>query len=342
RIHLAVGASTLLSFLLFALVPLPPAYLSSGFFHRPVELIPALLFGVSAWSRFRKRLWVTESFEHWVLMSLITAVAAALYMASSASLFDARHIFAHVLKIVSYQFVLTGLFISMVSIYRREGESITQLIEANRSLAEEVKERERAEGALRQVQDELESQIALRTADLIARGHQLKTTHEELSLVMASIPSILIGLDAQGRITLWNAAAGQRCGIGEAEALGRPIARCGIEWLLPDMDAEVGQWVQNQMLFRCNDLPYLKDGEKRLVGFSIRPILAQERNATTFIVTGADITERKRLERDLAQSQKLEAIGHLAAGIAHEINTPIQYVSDNIRFLEDSFGKLDS
>ena len=43
----------------------------------------------------------------------------------------------------------------------------------------------------------------------------------------------------------------------------------------------------------------------------------------------------------MAQAQKLESIGHLAAGIAHEINTPIQYVSDNLRFLEVSFGKLD-
>ncbi|HLA94818.1 MAG TPA: DAHL domain-containing protein, partial [Pyrinomonadaceae bacterium] len=50
-----------------------------------------------------------------------------------------------------------------------------------------------------------------------------------------------------------------------------------------------------------------------------------------------DITEQKLLEDKLQRGQKLESIGQLAAGIAHEINTPTQYVGDNVRFLQDSF-----
>ena len=53
-----------------------------------------------------------------------------------------------------------------------------------------------------------------------------------------------------------------------------------------------------------------------------------------------DVTERNRLEIELRQAQKLEAVGSLAAGIAHEINTPIQFVGDNIRFLRDAFADL--
>jgi signal transduction histidine kinase len=55
----------------------------------------------------------------------------------------------------------------------------------------------------------------------------------------------------------------------------------------------------------------------------------------------AEIAERERVQRELAQAKKLEAIGHLAAGIAHEINTPAQYVGDNIRFLKDVFADVD-
>lgn len=53
-----------------------------------------------------------------------------------------------------------------------------------------------------------------------------------------------------------------------------------------------------------------------------------------------DITERRRLERQFEQAQKLESIGQLAAGIAHEINTPIQYIGDNATFLKGAFRDL--
>ncbi len=53
-----------------------------------------------------------------------------------------------------------------------------------------------------------------------------------------------------------------------------------------------------------------------------------------------DVTERNRLEIELRQAQKLEAVGGLASGIAHEINTPIQFVGDNLRFLSDAFKDM--
>jgi PAS domain S-box-containing protein len=66
-----------------------------------------------------------------------------------------------------------------------------------------------------------------------------------------------------------------------------------------------------------------------------------------FIAVKEDITERKRTERErhlmelqLRQAQKLEAIGQLAAGITHEINTPMQYIGDNTRYLQASFEEL--
>jgi PAS domain S-box-containing protein len=54
-----------------------------------------------------------------------------------------------------------------------------------------------------------------------------------------------------------------------------------------------------------------------------------------------DITSRNQLRVQLLQAQKLESVGQLAAGIAHEINTPIQYIGDNVRFLKDAFEGLD-
>jgi two-component system, NtrC family, sensor kinase len=53
-----------------------------------------------------------------------------------------------------------------------------------------------------------------------------------------------------------------------------------------------------------------------------------------------DLSERKALERTLAHAQKMESIGQLAAGIAHEINTPIQFISGNLQFLQMSVARL--
>lgn len=70
------------------------------------------------------------------------------------------------------------------------------------------------------------------------------------------------------------------------------------------------------------------------------PIFDQSAQVYAGIALYEDITEKLILERDLRQAQKLESVGQLAAGIAHEINSPIQYVGDNILFLKDSLTNI--
>lgn len=87
--------------------------------------------------------------------------------------------------------------------------------------------------------------------------------------------------------------------------------------------------------FRCRR----RDGQIRWLAEDVvvEPIAPGRWRATGVCM---DITERKALETQLSHAQKLESIGHLAAGVAHEINTPIQYIGDNIRFLKEAFAGL--
>lgn len=85
-----------------------------------------------------------------------------------------------------------------------------------------------------------------------------------------------------------------------------------------------------------------------LAGWSKQPISPEGHaalesladTATRVILTARADAAQRQLSQQLAQSQRLESVGQLAAGIAHEINTPTQFVSDNIRFLRGAFPKL--
>ena len=68
--------------------------------------------------------------------------------------------------------------------------------------------------------------------------------------------------------------------------------------------------------------------------------LSEVTEPPVFVAVITDISDKKNLEMQLAQAKKLESIGQLAAGIAHEINTPAQFVGDNTRFVKDAFGDL--
>jgi len=192
---------------------------------------------------------------------------------------------------------------------------------------------------------EVEMQKAQEAAEAAARAKgellaKLQAAHAETELFLRSIPSVLIGMDSLGRISRWNLTATKTFGVDERSVEGRTIEDCGIRWLHPEMKAEIARWLATESFYRCDSLAYEREGKTRFVGLHVLRIPAESCEQTGFIITGADVTERRGLEEQLRQAQKLEAIGQLAAGIAHEINTPTQYVGDNIGFLKDSWNPL--
>lgn len=178
--------------------------------------------------------------------------------------------------------------------------------------------------------------------DRLRAEQELQAAYAETELFLQSVPSILIGLNGEGQITRWNRSAAEIFRLSSDQVLGRSIVDCGIKWLNPKMSQEVAHWLQTEFAHHADDLAYESQGQKRFLGFGVHRVKCEAGGPRRFIVSGADITERKNLELQLQQAQKLEAIGQLAAGIAHEINTPTQYVGDNTTFLKDSWQSIAS
>jgi len=174
-----------------------------------------------------------------------------------------------------------------------------------------------------------------------AEAH-LREAHKESELVINSVPTILIGLDTSGRITQWNLAAREVFGLVPADVRGKSLLNCGIKWLDQDIEAKIYEWLDAKSVCRVDNIHFQKDGETRLLGFTVTPVEFANQSASAVLIIGADTTQRKAMEEQLRQSQKLEAIGQLAAGIAHEINTPTQFVGDNTTFIKDSWQTISS
>jgi PAS domain S-box-containing protein len=168
----------------------------------------------------------------------------------------------------------------------------------------------------------------------------LRTAHQEAEIFINAVPSILIGVDRDSHITRWNPTAASTFGLSRTEVLGKQLANCGVRWLRPDMPEEIRSWCSERSARRCDLIPFETNGEKRLIGLTITAIRVAGGNSTELLVIGSDVTDRNALEMQLLLAQKLGSVGQLAAGIAHEINTPIQYVGDNVRFLKDAFQDL--
>jgi PAS domain S-box-containing protein len=158
--------------------------------------------------------------------------------------------------------------------------------------------------------------------DITARKEaeaELRRTNETLQTVIHTSPLPIVAVDSQGLVQLWNKAAEEIFGWTAAEVRGRPLPT------IPDSDRESflahlhselrGEPYPPQQLRRLR-----KDGSLVDVSLWTAPLRDASGRIGGAMGIFEDITQRKRLEEQLRQSQKMEAIGGLAGGIAHDFN----------------------
>ncbi|SPF52373.1 putative Histidine kinase [Candidatus Desulfosporosinus infrequens] len=169
----------------------------------------------------------------------------------------------------------------------------------------------------------------------------LLEAHAQINHLLGSISSILIGVSPNDRINQWNIAAEKIFGINATEALGKYLSECEIKWEWGEVQNQLTLCKESQKAVQLEDLHYYRtDGRDGLLSLHINPIEDTSGKYWGYVLLGIDITEQKKIEAQLMLSQKMESIGQLAAGIAHEINTPMQYIGDNTIFLNDAFRNI--
>ena len=176
--------------------------------------------------------------------------------------------------------------------------------------------------------------IALQNASLYTRLEAKISEFERLKEfnenIVESINVGILAIDLEDRIESWNAQMEAMYAMSRGEAIGENLRAVFPAELCDALDKfrnESG--VHNLYKFRLTT----RAGELRTVNAAIAPLLSRDFVTVGRIILVDDITERVTLEAQLAQTDKLSSIGLLAAGVAHEINTPLAVISSYAQML---------
>lgn len=198
----------------------------------------------------------------------------------------------------------------------------------------------------------LEHQVQERTKELHLSNEGLELKNIQLNkseirktLILDTAGEGIYGLDIVGNTIFVNPAAAKMLGYSVEELIGKPQHALihhskadGTHY--PKEECHIYAAFKDGNVHReNNEVFWHKDGSSISVEYTSTPIM-EEGKITGAVVTFKDITEQKLLQAQLSEAQKMESVGQLAAGVAHEINTPMQFIGDNTMFLQQAFNQV--
>ena len=164
--------------------------------------------------------------------------------------------------------------------------------------------------------------------------NELKSLRNYLSNIIDSMPSILVGVDIEGRVTQWNKTVEKTTGIPAAAARGKMISD-----ILPQMRSEqekIIESIRTRQIIRKQKKPVATSNGTFYEDITIYPLITN--GVESAVIRIDDVTEKVRLEEMMIQSEKMISIGGLAAGMAHEINNPLGIILQSTQNMSRRLG----
>jgi len=226
------------------------------------------------------------------------------------------------------------------------------------AITNDITDRKRAESEIRDLnvglehsQQVLEQKVLERTeklskeiADRLRMESALRRSQQRTQAITSNLFEGIIVADKIGHIIFSNSSAEAFCGLAGVKVAGTELDE--VVMLHADhkdilfQDSPWCEVTKTGVTIHDNDAVFVtKTGDSIAVDYACSPLIENDK-IIGCIISFRDISELKAAQQEALQASKLASVGQLAAGIAHEVNTPTQYIGDNLRFIESAYQDI--